>query len=396
MAQSRLTAKTAESAKPRERPYEIRDQRIGGLILRVQPSGVKSWVCQYARGKRTTLGKFPTRTLEWARDRAKLVIANKGPLPEDREIPTLREFVKDRYKPYALEHNTTGYHLAQRIERAFKDYLDKPLDQITPWIIDKWRVNRLKERKPGTVNRDVGALKSALSKAVDWGVLDEHPLKSVKPKREDKRGITRYLSDEEKRRLRTALDAREARLRDKRKSGNAWRRERGISELPDLQKTTFADHLKPMVLVSLNTGVRQGELYKLRWEDVDFQSCTLRVRGGGSKNAQTRSIPLNQEAHDTLKAWKSDFDSEEYVFAGRKGRPFNNTKRSWAAVLEAADIKGFRWHDLRHTFASYLVMGGVDLYTVSQLLGHSSTEITKRYAHLAPDHLKAAVSVLDV
>ena len=393
---SRLTAKTAESAKPRDKPYEIRDQRIGGLILRVQPSGVKSWICQYARGKRTTIGKYPTKTLEAARDKAKKIIGNGGPLPEDRVIPTLREFVTERYKPYALEHNNTGYHLVQRIERAFKDHLDKPLDQITPWIIDKWRTNRLRERKPGTVNRDVGALKSALSKAVDWGVLDEHPLKSVKPKREDKTGITRYLTDAEKKRLRAALDAREARLRAKRRSGNEWRRERRISPLRDLDKTTFADHLKPMVLVSLNTGVRQGELYSLRWGDVDFQSRTLTVRGVGSKNSQSRSIPLNKEAYDTLHAWKEDTDDQEFVFSGRTGGAFNNTKRSWAAVLEAAKITGFRWHDMRHTFASYLVMGGVDLYTVSQLLGHRSTEITKRYAHLAPDHLKAAVSVLDI
>ena len=104
---------------------------------------------------------------------------------------------------------------------------------------------------------------------------------------------------------------------------------------------------------------------------------------------------MNQEAVDTLRQWREQTGGEGLVFTGLTGSAYNNTKRSWATLLGDAKIDNFRWHDLRHHFASSLVMRGVDLYTVSQLLGHSSVELTRRYAHLAPDHLAAAVKVLD-
>jgi integrase len=110
-----------------------------------------------------------------------------------------------------------------------------------------------------------------------------------------------------------------------------------------------------------------------------------------------RHIPLNTEALSTLREWKAQSDeSAELVFVGKNGGSFDNIKKSWWAVLASAKINDFRWHDLRHHFASMLVMGGVDLNTVRELLGHADIKMTLRYAHLAPQVKADAVAKLDV
>ena len=98
----------------------------------------------------------------------------------------------------------------------------------------------------------------------------------------------------------------------------------------------YGDHLTPMVLVSMNTGIRQGELFNLRWADVDMTRAMLTVRGGGAKSGQTRHVPLNAEALGAFKTWRKQTDGDGLVFIGRSGGRFDNVKKGWAAVLMAA------------------------------------------------------------
>jgi integrase len=150
-----------------------------------------------------------------------------------------------------------------------------------------------------------------------------------------------------------------------------------------------------MVLASMNTGMRRGEVFKLRWRDVDLAQQVLTVRSASAKSEKRRDIFLNAEALATLEAWRGMCDPDtDLVFPGDKGKALTSTKRSWEAVLADAGIKGFRWHDLRHHFASKLAMAGVDLNTVCELLGHSDDKITQRYAHLAPSHKRKAIELL--
>lgn len=183
--------------------------------------------------------------------------------------------------------------------------------------------------------------------------------------------------------VRAALDVREARLRRERDSANRWRQIRGYPPLPDLSALPFADRLKPLVLVSINTGARRGELFKKRWQDVNLDQEVLTIRAANAKSGKIRHIYLNAELAAVLKGWKEiSPDTSGLVFPSEDGAMLTNVKRSWAGALTAAKIEAFRWHDLRHHFASKLAMAGVDLNTIRELSGHSSYAMTLRYAHL--------------
>ena len=221
-------------------------------------------------------------------------------------------------------------------------------------------------------------------------------LAKVKKARTDDCLKVRYLSEAEELQLREALDAREERRRCERDSANHWRRERGYILLGDLRELAFTDHLKPLVLLSINTGLRRGELFDLTWENVDLDRRILTVTGITAKSKRTRHVPLNREATAVLRAWRGQtLMGEGLIFLNDAGQRFDRVNTSWRSLLKDARITTFRWHDMRHHFASRLVMGGVDLNTVRELLGHSDYAMTLRYAHLAPEHKLKAVEVLD-
>ena len=187
-----------------------------------------------------------------------------------------------------------------------------------------------------------------------------------------------------------ALDEREAAMRQ----GGLSSANKFISMS---KQGTFTDHLKPMVLVAMNTGVRYGELSLMRWTDISLTDAPmLTVQAAYAKTGNTRHIPLNETAKATLRAWKAQQgDTSGYVFVTLNGDRIKSVRKGWKSILTAAKIKDFRWHDLRHHFASRLVSAGVDLNTVRELLGHGSLDMTLRYSHLAPDMAAKAVAQLD-
>ena len=388
---------------PRAKPYEIRDARLPGFILRIQPSGRMSYVCEYGRAKRVTIGSAEILTPVQARDRAKLILADacKGIEPKKKKARekhhTLRTFLDEEYGPWYQQNRRCADYEIKRLQNNFKNLLDKPLAEISLWAIEKWRMNRLKSGiTPVTVNRDIAPLKTALSRAVDWEFLAENPLARLKPSKTDRSRVVRYLSDEEEKRLRDALVRREHKMKKARASANRWRKEHGYRTKPELTEQYFADYLRPMVLLSLNTGIRRGELASLTWADVNFKGPSLTVNGQDTKSGQTRVIPLNDEVLAVLRHWRKQTKKEVgYVFPGRTGGPLLDVNKAWVAIRASAKISNFRWHDLRHTFASKLAMRGVDLNTIRELLGHASLAMTLRYAHLAPEHKMEAVSKLN-
>lgn len=387
-------AKTASSGDTPAKPYEVRSERVQGLLLRVQPSGSRTYYVQVARGDRRRIGPAGTWTLKQAEERAKKIILD--PVGTVKATPaglTLREYIDRHYREHALARLKNGAVSVARVASVWKSLLYKRMTDIRPADIDKLRNKRiLAGTAPATVNRDVAALSGILTHWVENNRGAAHPLAELEALDVADDETVRYLTPEESARLRKALADRDAKIARGRANANEWRRARDYEPLPDI--ASFADHLSPMVLVSLNTGVRQGELFSLAWEHVDIERKTLTVLASHSKGNTTRTIPLNAEALGVLKAIRPD-NARGLVFKSPvTGGRFNNVKRSWAEVTAAAKLPGLRWHDLRHDFASQLVMRGVPLYTVQKLLGHANARMTQRYAKLAPDTLADAVELL--
>jgi len=400
-----LTEHLVQHARPEATQYTLRDRGQNarrGLHVIVFPSGVRTFYFQRKKGEPAyRIGPAGPYTLEKARIAADALFVQleagvdpRKPVPDPAASPvTLRQFIDNDYRPHFSAHHGNDKNLANL--RAFESFAGRPLSAITVKAIQAWRTQRLRDgAAPATINRNLAALKACLRFAVDQGVIEQHPLAGKLPRLTvAQENRVRYLSADEQKRLLDALAARETRIRDERASGNVWRAARHQAPLPDLSNYKFADHLLPMVLISMNTGLRQGELFSLEWNDV-IEGRTITVQSGKAKSKRTRHIPLNKEARETLQAWRDQTGDTGYVFQSEGGRRFDNVKKAWAKILVDALVSDFVWHDLRHHFASRLAMAGAPLNTIRELMGHSDLAMTIRYSHLSPGHTRDAVELL--
>ncbi len=310
-------------------------------------------------------------------------------------IPTFESFLSDHFDPWSQAHHRDATNGSRAIRKSFAELLPLRLDDIDARRVEQLRTTWLAEGlTPASANRNITRLRGVLTRAVEWGALEAHPLAKLKRLKVDRRGRVRFLTTEEEKALRNAMTDREATICAERDSANKWRSDRKKDLMPDLNKLHFSDHLRPIVLTSINTGMRRGEVFNLTWADIDLKNKIITVEGATSKSGQTRHIPINKELLETMTNWKQQSGSKGFVFPGKDGNRLDNVKKSWDGLLTLAKIDGFRWHDLRHTFASKLVMAGVPLNTVRELLGHSDLAMTLRYAHLAPDSKAAAVELI--
>lgn len=400
-----ITNSLIAKLKSKDKEYDIRDNRLKGFMVRVQPSGNMSYVVQYARGKRVNLGRVGILTPAQAREKAVKILGDyaNGLDPKQAEVarkgvPSLKTFLETEYAPWVKAHNASGEEAIKTIYRHFTHLMDTPIDQIKAQDIDKWRTKKLesKSMKVNTINRTVTPLRSAISKAVEWGVIKEHGLAGLKVLKYDDTRI-RYLEAEEKSQLFLTLNARDRKLQLQRKSANEWRKVRGYDLYPEIKEGAFADYLLPMVILALNTGVRKGELLNLKRSHINLKQGTLFVEK--SKNYLARYVPLNNKATSMLETWMRQTESLQspclFPSPTDPSKPITNIKKAWTKVVNDAGIENLRWHDLRHDFASNLVMKEVSLYAVQKLLGHKKIDQTMKYAHLAPDFIAESVRRLD-
>ena len=402
---AKITQKLINSLKPEEKHYRVFDTDQPGFFIRVQPTGHMAYMVSWARNRERSLGRVGTLTLAQARTEAARYLADAHehgePLAVTRDrrgsaTPSLRQFIDDTYMPWFRAHHRGDEKTLYNLDNNFDTIMPQRLDAITGRDLELLRTGWLNAgNKPSTANRKMGSISGVFSRAVDWEYLPSSPLDKIKPLKVDTKGQVRYLSKDETRNLRNALEVREHRACLERDSANQWRAERNKVLFSDLKELAFTDHLKPMVLVSLNTGMRRGELFSLTWPMVNFQSKTITVGGDTAKTSETRHIPMNAETFNTLKAWKDQSGESAFVFPGLEGGRMEDVKSAWLKLLKDACIVGFRWHDMRHDFASRLVMAGVPLNTVRDLLGHTDIKMTLRYAHLAPDVKAAAVELIN-
>lgn len=259
-------------------------------------------------------------------------------------------------------------YMIQQLVAEFGHY---PLRRFSTMQVEQFQTERLKTCKPATVNRHLATLKHMFTKACDWNMVEEEVLKrirKVKMIQENNRRL-RYLTKEECQRLVNAC----------------------------------SNHLKPIVITALNTGMRKEEILSLKWSNVDLVNGFILL--DVTKNGNRREIPINSTLKATLQSIIRRIDTD-YVFYEeaieqvdgkefRKAKRFGNVRKSFLTACRRANIRDFHFHDLRHCFASHLVMAGVDITSVKELLGHASLTMTMRYSHLAPSHKVKAVDILD-
>ena len=401
----RLTQTFVNSIKANpEKAYWIEDTTTQNLRLHVAKSGKKIWYVRYrVEGKENSHKLGPAGgaiSVAQARDMANLFIAQiaKGEAPQKKTAKKLLfgDFLTKEYEQWILQNHGSGQKTLNMLRSRFAFLLLKAVEEITLKDIEKWRMDRQSAGvKAATINRCTASLRAVFSWAVKRSFIEENPLAKLELlKQHDSDEKVRYLTDEERKRLMLALDRRETEMREGRKRHNEQHAERGYELHPEFYGE-FTDHLKPMVLIALNTGIRQNNLFSLIWDDIDFEGRAMTLRASVTKSRKTHRLPINSIVMKTLTAWRDQSKvtaPNTWVFPSpRGGGKFDNCKKAWASLMRDAKIENFRWHDMRHDFASQLVMRGVDLNTVRELMCHASLAMTLRYAHLAPkDKLRAA------
>jgi len=255
----------------------------------------------------------------------------------------------------------------QRDEQALNHLMpvfgDNPLAEVTPKLLAAYKAQRRVEgAAPATINKELQLVRHAFNVARrEWEWCRENPMHKVSMEKVHNQ-IDRWLAQDE-----------EARLL-------------GVA----------ADWLRNIIIFALNTGMRQGEILSLQWQDVDFIRGTLVVMT--SKNRERRTIPLNHTVFALLATKQAATGKKEgLVFTTSQETRLTPRLlvRAFCRARNRAGIKDFRFHDLRHTFATRLVQKGVDLYKVQRLLGHKTSVMTQRYAHHSPESLRDGVNVLD-
>ena len=317
----------------------------------------------------TTTFERKTDAKRWAQQTEAAIREGRHFKATEAKKHTLGEVV-DRYLRDVLPAKPRSEKDQKRQLKWWKEQLgDFLLADVTPALIAEYRDKLAKgvtprgtQRSPSTVNRYLAALSHALSIAVkEWGWLDDNPIRKVRKPKEP-RGRVRFLSDDERTRLLAACK----------------------------EHNNLA--LYAIVVLALSTGARQGEILNLTWKDVSVSRGMIVLQE--TKNNERRAIPLQGHALEIVKEMRTvrRIDTD-LLFPSRQDpdKPLN-IQNIWYGAITKADIQDFKFHDLRHSAASYLAMSGASLAEIADVLGHKTLQMVKRYAHLSEQHTAGVVA----
>lgn len=269
------------------------------------------------------------------------------------------EILAEEYLEYSKANKRSWERDEASLSHLKPFFKGKKLIEVSPFLVEKYKQMRLEEDvTPATVNRELSCLKHMFNLAARWGKLSVSPLGRVKSLREDNR-LERILSEEEERKLLAAAN----------------------------------EPLRMIILMALHTGMRRGEILKLTWSCIDFHQNAITIVN--PKNGKSRKIPMNETVVTVLRERKKKVGDSSFVFFDAKTqKPWESVKTAFLGAIRRAKVNKIRFHDLRHTFATRLVAGGVDILTVKELLGHSNIGMTLRYAHPSRENMRRAVDML--
>lgn len=393
IVKTKLTVKFIEGIEPTGESMLYRDSECAGLILRVGGAGRKAWAYDYRdpNGKRQTFTFGTTDQFTPGEAREYLnKIRGTDPAARRKEAKaeakeaegrTLRTFIDGKYWDEHLSSARSGSTTQKRLRYVWADLLDKDMAHISIEDARQIRQDRLEDEiTPQTLNRDRNALIGCLNKAVEWMVIERNPLDhpAFYPLEEIDAERVRWLGQH-----------------DAHDEFTIGERARFYAALDD-EKTT--QYLRDMVNIAINTGLRRGELFKLTWANVNFKTSMITVAASTAKTSKVRHIGMAAIVRETLERLHAAAVKSIHglVFLDpATGKQFKEVRYEWEDLVRRASLTDFRYHDMRHDFASRLVQNGASLYEVAALLGHSDIKMTQRYAHLAPQQLQGAIALLN-
>ncbi len=350
----------------------VRDDLVTGFAVRKTATGNTAFVFNYTfqgRDRRMTIGSHPTWSVAAAREHAKTlrrtVDGGRDPFGQKEQARNELTLAQlwDRYMEEVLHRKAPS---TQRNERSVWDRLILPhlgrkrLSEVEPVDIDRLH-NRISVNTPIQANRCLASLRHVFATAMRWKLIGESPVSSGLKNREQER--ERYLSQDERKRLLAALNNR-----------------------PDTASTLAIRFL-------LLTGARRGEVLKATWDQFDLTAAVWIKPSAHTKQRKLHRVPVSEGAVHVLRRARL-LSNGNFVFPGRNGEALVEMKKMFGAVLEEAEIRDFRIHDLRHSYASFLVSDGTSLPIIGRLLGHTQAATTNRYSHLEDDPLRQATNRL--
>ena len=274
-----------------------------------------------------------------------------------REIP-FDDFAGEFLDIYSRQNKRSWRRDETSIAHLKAYFKSRSLTGITADMIERYKAERGGIVSKSTVNRELACLKTIFTKAVEWGKTERSPAAKVKKFQEPK-GREIYLTDNEMRRLIEAAGST----------------------------------LRPVIIIALGTGMRKGEILGLKWENVHLHEGYILITEENSKSKKSRNVPMSGPVASALGGVPREGD---FVFYNPKTKaPILDVKTAFHTAIRRAGLKkGVRFHDLRHSAASAMIRAGVDLVTVSKILGHATIQMTMRYVHASPENMKKAVDIL--
>jgi len=350
---------------------EYCDRDLAGLLLEVRPNGASTFHLRYKANNTTKYIKLGTSdliTLADARKKAKALKAEialgadpRGEAKAKRAIPTLTNFFDDTYLPYAKVHKRSWKRDVQLFARIKEKFGRLRLDQISKQQVSIFHAGLMEEGlSAASADHHPKLMRRMFSMALEYELIEKNPLAKFALFNHDNK-VEHYLDDAQ------------------------------LGQLMDVLRTDANRAVCNIAILLLGTGCRLNEILTAKKVDIDVENRVLKIAAINAKGKRVRSVPLNDASLDIIRQQMESTEGYEYLFINHQtGKPYTTIMKVWERLRNKAGLPHLRLHDLRHSFASWLINDGRTLYEVQKILGHSQSIVTERYAHLSTKTLQDA------
>lgn len=353
---------------------EVCDTEVHGLYVEIRATSQSQgtyyirYKDRYGKTCHQRLGGTAHISLNDARKKARALKSDiaggfdpRAEAKAKRAIPTLTDFFNDTYLPYAKVHKRSWKRDIQLFARIKAQFGNLRLDMIEKRKVAVFHAGLLEEGlSAASADHHPKLLRRMLSMAIEYSLIEKNPLANFKLFNRDNK-VENYLSDVQ------------------------------LGQLMEVLHTDPNRTVCNIAILLLGTGCRLNEILTAKKSEIDVENRVLKIAASNSKSKRIRTVPLNDASLEIIKLQMADTEGYDYLFINHQTRlPYTTIMRVWTRLRNKAGLPHLRIHDLRHSFASFLVNSGRTLYEVQQILGHSQSIVTERYAHLSTKTLQDA------